>query len=227
MSTSSPSESSLPFSLLTQAEAIKVDEELVGEHGFSFEVLMELAGLSVAQALASAYPTSAFARVLVVVGPGNNGGDALVAARHLKHFGYAPTIVYPKQTPKKIYLDLVKQCLALRIPITPELPSRAAIDSGFDLILDGIFGFSFQGEIRAPFDAVIATLKQCQPPIFAIDIPSGWDVEKGNVGERGLDAQALSAMPFPLPSLLLPLFSISFTSTRSLCARAFSSLLIP
>lgn len=56
--------------------------------GFSVDQLMELAGLSVATATCKAFPPSEYSRVLVVAGPGNNGGDALVAARHLKHFGY-------------------------------------------------------------------------------------------------------------------------------------------
>jgi hydroxyethylthiazole kinase-like uncharacterized protein yjeF len=48
--------------------------------------LMELAGLSVACAVAA--ESSVGSRVLVLAGPGNNGGDGLVAARHLHHFGY-------------------------------------------------------------------------------------------------------------------------------------------
>jgi YjeF-related protein N-terminus len=69
-----------------QDEANKVDEELMGPLGFSVDQLMELAGVSVACAVAAeSQPAS---RVLVLAGPGNNGGDGLVAARHLHHFGY-------------------------------------------------------------------------------------------------------------------------------------------
>ena len=61
----------------------------MGPLGFSIDQLMELAGLSCAEALARAYPLDAGnENVLIVAGPGNNGGDGLVAARHLTHFGY-------------------------------------------------------------------------------------------------------------------------------------------
>ena len=72
---------------LTQDEAQKIDQELFNEYSFSVDQLMELAGLSVAVALTKAYPRGpSYPNVLVCSGPGNNGGDGLVAARHLKMF---------------------------------------------------------------------------------------------------------------------------------------------
>ena len=73
---------------LTQEEAQNIDQELFNKYSFSVDQLMELAGLSVAVALCKAYPMnkSATNDVLVCCGPGNNGGDGLVAARHLKMF---------------------------------------------------------------------------------------------------------------------------------------------
>ena len=65
-----------------------MDEELMGPLGFTVDQLMELAGLSCACAVQAEYPPSAHPRILVIAGPGNNGGDGLVAARHLHHFGY-------------------------------------------------------------------------------------------------------------------------------------------
>jgi NAD(P)H-hydrate epimerase len=65
-----------------------LDEQLMQKPGFSVEQLMELAGLSVAEAVWHSLPPHTHKRALVVCGPGNNGGDGLVAARHLYHFGY-------------------------------------------------------------------------------------------------------------------------------------------
>jgi hydroxyethylthiazole kinase-like uncharacterized protein yjeF len=138
------------ISYLTQAQAASVDEALMGELGFSIDQLMELAGLSVASAIAEVYGVQDHSRVLVICGPGNNGGDGLVAARHLYQFGYKPRICYPKRTSKPIYQGLVTQLESLGVPFlsADELPSR--LTDEFDLIVDAMFGFSFHGLLLAP-----------------------------------------------------------------------------
>ncbi|EUB58793.1 Apolipoprotein A-I-binding protein [Echinococcus granulosus] len=74
----------------SQEEAQKIDEELFTEYAFSVDQLMELAGFSCAVAIYNAYPRSSMKNsdggVLICCGPGNNGGDGLVCARHLKLF---------------------------------------------------------------------------------------------------------------------------------------------
>ncbi|VDI56724.1 NAD(P)H-hydrate epimerase [Mytilus galloprovincialis] len=78
---------------LGQEEAQQIDEELFTEYAFSVDQLMELAGYSCAVAIAKTFPLEKMTRdsgaILVCCGPGNNGGDGLVAARHLKLFGYS------------------------------------------------------------------------------------------------------------------------------------------
>lgn len=92
---------------------------------------------------------------------------------HTQLQGYEPVIFYPKRTSKLIYQILVTQCEKLNIPFIDNLPSAAEIDSEYHVIVDAVFGFSFKGTPRSPFDAVLATLKQVKKPLAAVDIPSG------------------------------------------------------
>lgn len=62
-----------------------------------YEYGSAVAGLSVAQSVRAEYPPSTHNRVLVIAGPGNNGGDGLVAGRHLLHFGYSVQVGRQRQ----------------------------------------------------------------------------------------------------------------------------------
>ena len=122
--------------------------------------LMELAGLSCAQGLAKSFPVNSHRRVMVTCGPGNQvspslllpfdrladslwllqGGDGLVAARHLHMFRFKPTVYLPKPGSKDIYQRLLKQVENLKIPV---LQSEEEFEKSLkeqDVILDAIFG---------------------------------------------------------------------------------------
>ncbi|KAG9480779.1 hypothetical protein GDO78_010180 [Eleutherodactylus coqui] len=185
---------------LSQEEAQAVDEELFNDYKFSVDQLMELAGLSCAIAIAKAYPVSSFTSslptVLVICGPGNNGGDGLVCARHLKLFGYEPVIFYPKRPNKTLFENLTTQCQKMDIPFLSEFPREAEIiDGTYNLVIDAIFGFSFKGAVREPFANILNILKRISLPIASVDIPSGWDVEKGN--PDGLQPDMLISLTAP------------------------------
>ena len=130
----------------------------MGPLGFSVDQLMELAGLSVAASLAAEYPPASHPRVLVVAGPGQNGGDGLVAARHLYHFGYTVAVCYPKPTDKLLYNGLVTQCRSLGLPFV-DAGVLGALRERYDVVLDAMFGFSFTGQPRPPFDAILGVRK--------------------------------------------------------------------
>ena len=172
----------------SQREAIAIDQQLFNDYQFSVDQLMELAGLACAQIVADVY--TKHPRVLCLVGPGNNGGDGLVCARHLRMFvswtvtahsrlqGYNPSVYMCGRVPSSDLMKrLVHQTESMAIAHLPSMP--ADLDADFDLVVDALFGFSFRPPIRQPFDAVLRQLASTKVPIASIDIPSGWDVETG------------------------------------------------
>jgi NAD(P)H-hydrate epimerase len=182
--------------------AAALDEELMSSGAFSLDQLMELAGLSVSQALYKLSPPSTSPQVLIACGPGNNGGDGLVAARHLHHFGYTPTVYYPKPAgggQAELFIRLRKQLEQLKVPFTDDFP--AAVEQS-DYIVDAIFGFSFRGEVREPFPAVIKALAESKVPVLAVDAPSSWNIEDGPPGDgpgRDYQPHALISLTAPKP----------------------------
>eukprot|EP00013_Stygamoeba_regulata_P026844 CAMPEP_0177655216 /NCGR_PEP_ID=MMETSP0447-20121125/14823_1 /TAXON_ID=0 /ORGANISM="Stygamoeba regulata, Strain BSH-02190019" /LENGTH=256 /DNA_ID=CAMNT_0019159069 /DNA_START=221 /DNA_END=991 /DNA_ORIENTATION=- len=202
---------------LSQEDAAKVDEELMGELGFTLEQLMELAGQSVANAVYNAYATECGldataatrregheeavrpARVLIVAGPGNNGGDGLVAARHLSHFGFECDLHYPRPSTRSDFFGkLLQQCENVGVQQLEVLPSADEIDERYGAVVDAIFGFSFRGSVRGRFVGILKTLRELKrAKVASVDIPSGWLVEEGNVCGEGVDPDLLISLTAP------------------------------
>lgn len=177
--------------------AASLDQELMSTCAFSIDQLMELAGLSVSQAVYRVQPLHQGRRVLVACGPGNNGGDGLVAARHLFFYGYKPSVFYPKRSKNELYQRLAKQLEDLEVPFVDDFPSAL---KSTDHIVDAIFGFSFSGEVREPFPQVIKSLEETNLPVTSVDAPSSWDIEDGPP-KSGLGS---TFMPATLVSLTAP-----------------------
>mmetsp|Transcript_24 Transcript_24/g.34 ORF Transcript_24/g.34 Transcript_24/m.34 type:complete len:299 (+) Transcript_24:43-939(+) len=199
MSTSSNAESSeIDIGYLNAKDAYNLDVELMTTPGFTLEQLMELAGLSVAQAVYEVSPPPE-RKILIICGPGNNGGDGLVAARHLMHFGHKCIVVYPKRPTKQPhYTNLVKSCEDLEIPVLDGMPEDL---STFDVIVDSIFGFSFTGTPREPFNNILKDMMLAQTeyniPIVSVDVPSGWNVDEGDVSGLGFMPEVLISLTAP------------------------------
>lgn len=196
-----------------------MDNELFNEYQFSVDQLMELAGLSVAQAIAKTYPVATYDKPVICCGPGNNGGDGLVCARHLKLFGYSPVVICPKPGKTQLYQNLIAQCKRFRIGILDKVPDKSLLAMG-NLIVDSVFGFSYIGPNRnldyAKLLHFIHDLKG-KVPLVSVDIPSGWDVENGceHLEEQQEELAAELRLPALQPDCL-----VSLTAPK-LCARYF------
>jgi len=167
-----------PNHYLNATVAAQLDVDLMTQPGgFCLEQLMELAGLAVAQVTYK----ETVGNILIVCGPGNNGGDGLVAARHLAQFGRSVQVVYPSKPKTEHYRNLIQQCKDMKIGVSEEFPS--SLDN-VQAIVDAMFGFSFKGIPREPYASIIASIRDWQSDsnkLIAVDIPSGWHVEEGNV----------------------------------------------
>jgi NAD(P)H-hydrate epimerase len=191
---------SMSLKTLTATSAANLDKELMSpEMGFSIDQLMELAGLAVAQAVYKVQPPSSGSKILLACGPGNNGGDGLVAARHLYHFGYQPTLFYPKPTNQPIFEGLQKQLKALKIPFTEDFEGEL---KQTDFVVDALFGFSFKPPVRQPFDKVLESMIKASKPVLSVDIPSSWHVEDGPPQKGDLGSE------------FMPEFLISLTAAK-------------
>lgn len=88
---------------------------------------------------------------------------------------FKPKIYYPKRTDKPLFHNLVHQCQQYGIEFLNECPKSA---DNYRLIADALFGFSFKPPVRESFGDIMELLYTTTTPICAVDIPSGWDVEK-------------------------------------------------
>lgn len=176
---------------ISAQQAARIDKELMGSCGFSIDQLMELAGQAVAHALYRVHPPSKGSSVLVLVGPGNNGGDGLVASRHLSLMGYEPKVYCPKPTSGALFDGLRTQLEVFKVPYvsTDELSSAF---STADIIVDALFGFSFKPPVRESFVPVMDLLSSTSKPTLAVDIPSSWDVDNGPSGSKFIPSVLVS-----------------------------------
>ena len=158
---------------ITQQKAKEIDSLLFTK--FELLQLMELAGLSCAMALNSILPRST---ILVICGPGNNGGDGLVCARHLKLMGFNVTIHVSLKCQRK-FKALVEQCEFVGvIMVDCNIEELSIIVQTFDYLIDAIFGFGFHGELIGDWSRIINIIKTTTTKTIAIDVPSGSQVNE-------------------------------------------------
>lgn len=160
--------------LLTVDEMRRADEAAVAA-GTVGLTLMENAGRAAADRAAQIAPTGG--RILVLCGPGNNGGDGFVAARHLQARRYEVEVVLLGA------LDALTGDAAImagRWKGAVAAPQPASV-AGRDLIIDALFGAGLSRGIEGPAKAVIEAANSSATPILAVDVPSGLDGTSGEV----------------------------------------------
>src|SRR4051794_13118271 len=164
---------------LTRDQVRAIDRRATDEYHVPSIVLMENASRGVADA-AERYFLPCPARVLILCGGGNNGGDGLAAPRHLHNPGPAVT-VGPLTDPArhkgdaKTNWDIVQ---SMRLPASPTDPDTIRATRA-DLTLDAIFGTGLTDAPRDPFPQIVDAIRDHGAPVLAVDLPSGLDCDTG------------------------------------------------
>lgn len=139
--------------------------------------LMERAGLAAAEVARALLGERS--RVLVLAGPGNNGGDAFVVARHLRSWWLDVEVLFAG-TAGKLPPDAAAAFdawIAAGGTVRTDWPGGAAPD----LVIDGLFGIGLQRPLDGAPAALVARANGCGARILALDVPSGLDADTGQV----------------------------------------------
>ena len=169
--------------------------------GTSLDTLMENAGAAIAEALRDRLPAPTSGSALVLVGPGHNGSDGLVAARHLAARG-VPVSAYLLTT--RPALD-EKRDLAVAAGVEIihafEDSGRSKLASksrGASVIIDAVLGTGRVRPIEAPLSDLLAVVREnSRAPIVAVDIPTGFAADTGHMDPNGLSASEILVLGRP------------------------------
>jgi hydroxyethylthiazole kinase-like uncharacterized protein yjeF len=190
--------------ILTPAESARLDDAS-GAAGTGVKDLMERAGRAVARAATMLAGGAYGRRAVVVCGKGNNGGDGLVAARHLDRWGMGVTAVLMSD-PEQLGGEAASNFEAFtgrggrwrrygRSSLQREV-GRA------DVVVDALFGTGFRGSPRAEFAEAIGLVNGAGRPVVAADIPSGVEGETGLVRGEAIRADVTVALGTLKPGLV-------------------------
>ena len=194
---------------IVTADQMTAIEQASEKAGVSTDVLMENAGLAVAQE-ARRMAGAVGVRVLVLVGPGNNGADGLVTARHLRRWGAEVTCYVvdgrPDADPKMLR--------ALEYGVTVN-DAAGASDTGelerllarSDLVIDAVLGTGRARPLEGQFKEAMLCLSRARsaphpPKLLALDLPTGLNADTGEVDSCGVPCDVTLALGYPKAGLL-------------------------
>jgi NAD(P)H-hydrate epimerase len=169
---------------LSRFEVRSIDERARDEFGLSTLVLMENAGRGAAETIRSRVKSTS--RVLIICGPGNNGGDGGVVARFLDCWGYQVEVVWLAEFDRlsadaKVQYHILEQSKIIQscqTSIKSSLNRPNCLD-GADWIIDAIFGTGLSRPVEGMFQTWIDWINSANKPVLSLDIPSGLDCDLG------------------------------------------------
>ncbi len=192
------------------SEMKEIDGYTIENIGIPGIVLMENAAVRIVQQLEKDVGELLSKNVVVFAGKGNNGGDALAAARHLHNLGVnvLSIVVGPEDSIKgdaRINLDILKNMAARLVVVEDQSHFEEIAASLFlaDVVVDGLLGTGLRGEVSRLFADIIELVNQSERYILSIDIPSGLDGDTGRSRGICINADRTVTLGFPKLGLLV------------------------
>ncbi|RMH93006.1 NAD(P)H-hydrate dehydratase [Lysobacter pythonis] len=163
--------------LYDNAALRELEKRACAEPDIDDTTLMRRAGQAAWRCLLEHWPNAR--RIVVLAGPGNNGGDGWVLARHARDSGLDVCVVHPSSMPPRTPL-------AMRMAGEyADAGGRAEAFSGVlpvaEVIVDALFGIGLDRAPEGETASMIAAANAASSPILALDVPSGIDSERGAV----------------------------------------------
>ena len=167
----------LPIALYTAEQSRRLDRRAVECLGIPEGELMERAGRAAFESLRRHWPGAS--RIVVVAGPGNNGGDGLVVARLARAAGLPVRVLCPGARPARgDAAGALARFEAAGGRLEDFMAERL---DGADLIVDAVFGSGLGRPVEGPWRVAIEACAGHRAPVFALDVPSGVDSDTGQV----------------------------------------------
>lgn len=163
--------------IVVTAEQMRQIEERIFGAGMPVAALMEKAAGLIATRIQQIYPLAKASQIGILVGPGHNGGDALVIARELHLQGYQVSCYCPFSKLKDLTAQHKNYADSLGIYSYQEIEPLY----NCELIIDGLFGFGLTRSLSGNIAQAINLLNQWTKSVVSIDIPSGLHTDTGEV----------------------------------------------
>lgn len=191
------------ISYATAEEMRKLDELTIEKFQIDVLMLMENAGRATATMVTRMLNGStAGKRIACLVGGGNNGGDAMVAARHLANCGAEVNVIVG--TAK----DRIKEVPHRQLQILEKMELPIIFGDydlkTYDLLIDGLIGYGLEGNPRDKIAGIIRNANNSGRPILAVDLPSGMNATTGERYDPCIKATSTITLALPKTGFLAP-----------------------
>jgi len=186
---------------VTAEEMREIDRSAVEEFGIGTQLLMENAGRAAAELARRLLGDDVSGKeVVCLAGKGNNGGDALVAARYLHNWGARVDVLLATKRDDARELPAMQLAILerMKVPVVAQsnLPGKP------EMVVDGLLGYNAVGNPRGEIAKLIRWTNDVKAQTIAMDVPSGLNATTGEPGDPTVLARATLTLGFPKTGFL-------------------------